>query len=113
MKWDDLDLDYVLGEKNWTDGEDEAIWGHESEWGSDDGGDEMPASMTEKENMPLPTPTKRVPTPTKRAKTARSYTCPICNKQYKSPSGFRGHVLKKHDRSDLKGRSKNARRKNI
>ena len=28
----------------------------------------------------------------------------LCNKEYKSVAGFRGHVSKKHNRPDLKGK---------
>ena len=31
------------------------------------------------------------------------YVCPVCEREYKSISGFRDHVLKKHDRN-LKGK---------
>ena len=80
IHWDDLDLDYFLGESNWTDGEEELIWGRESEWGSDGDGEEdsmtAVASVVEKENI------KR---PTKRTSKPSSYQCPLCDKCYKSP----------------------------
>ena len=31
------------------------------------------------------------------------YLCPVCKKEYKTISGFRGHTLKKHDKN-LKGK---------
>lgn len=37
-----------------------------------------------------------------RIKDMATYICPECNKECKSISGFRGHVLKKHDKN-LKG----------
>ena len=58
VHWDDLDLDYFLGEKNWTDGEeDDVIWGTENEWGSGDDNKDVPARHVEtmamdKENVP-------------------------------------------------------------
>ena len=32
------------------------------------------------------------------------YICPVCDREYKSVSGFRGHVMKKHD-MNLKGKA--------
>jgi len=99
VNWDDLDLDYLLGKNNWTDAEDEEIFGEENEWntsGSASNDDDQISTSTktspatEKENI-------------KPAKRNKIYQCPVCNKEYKSPSGFRGHVLKKHQRTDLKG----------
>ena len=31
------------------------------------------------------------------------YACPVCGREYQSVSGFRGHMVKKHSRPDLKG----------
>lgn len=34
------------------------------------------------------------------------YSCPVCVKKFRSPSGFRGHIIKKHptfNRSSFKG----------
>ena len=36
-----------------------------------------------------------------------SYQCPICEKCLRSISGFRGHVIRQHNRADLKGWLKN------
>ena len=39
VKWDDLDLDFHLGERNWTDAEDEEVFGSENEWASSSSSD--------------------------------------------------------------------------
>jgi len=100
VNWDDLDVDYCLGEKNWTDDEEGAIWGYENEWDSDDNGDDVDVNTAEKENKAKKPAKKRA---RKITGTGNIYQCPICNKEYKSTSGFRGHVMRKHERSDLKG----------
>ncbi len=101
VHWDDLDLDYFLGESNWTDGKDELIWGRESEWGSDGNGAGEDDSVTAMASVVVKK--ENIKGSTKRTSKPSNYQCPLCDTCYKSPSGFRGHVLKKHGRSDLKG----------
>lgn len=102
IHWDDVNLDDELGENNWTDGEEGEIWGdNESEWdidGTEDESISVPEEKTSDETPPS------INTKASTNKTGGTqYKCPLCTKQYKSTSGFRGHVLKKHNRSDLKG----------
>ena len=107
VKWDDLDLDYFFGDSDWTDNED--ILGPESEWGGS--GDESeqescvietaPSDLNLKEND-----ASQESSSSKQQKrgSKKYYKCPECEKQYASTSGFRGHVMKKHGKSDLKGK---------
>lgn len=102
ISWDELNLDDVLGE--WTDENDEVL-GPQSEWDfSTD--NELPAVdvanddvETKKENTPKP---KKPRNSTEK----KHFFCPLCTKSYLSTAGFRGHVIKKHDRPDLKGKLK-------
>ena len=102
INWEDLDLDSVLGEDNWTDTEQTKILGSENEWmSSDSDHDEMllPAnSRTTKECTTKPKAHDDEP-----KRTCKHYQCPLCDKQYTSTSGFRGHVMKKHKRPDIRG----------
>ena len=101
VNWDDLDLDYFLGEDNWTD--DEVLVSDKSV-SSGDSGDETPArkkTTATKENVNPNT--KSATTSSKSTATQKSYQCSFCDKIYHSTSGFRGHVTKKHDRPDVKG----------
>lgn len=36
--------------------------------------------------------------------TKSTYACQLCDRLYISVAGFRGHVIKKHDRPDIKGK---------
>ena len=101
ISWDQLDLESVLGE--WTDDNDEVL-GHESEWDFTST-DELPADVAEdettrKENTPKPKKPRN-------ADEKKHFFCPLCPKSYLSTAGFRGHVIKKHDRPDLKGKLNN------
>lgn len=99
INWDDLDLNDVLGENNWTDADEQNdILGPEQEWFSSD--DSFPPEVQQstangngddKENR------------TPKARGRKNYKCPLCDKDYTSTSGFRGHVVKKHNRPDIKG----------
>ena len=39
-----------------------------------------------------------------KVKSKVTYNCPFCDKTYASIQGFRGHMSKKHDRPDIKGK---------
>ena len=101
VNWENLDLDDLLGDYT-DDGEFSA----ESEWSDSSDVDEncidtLPnTDDNEKEND--------VPTKKRRAadKNKYCYVCPECSKEYKSASGFRGHVSKKHNKPELKGKLK-------
>ena len=95
FRWEDLDLDYFLGD--YTEDEKEnipcapeiSVETDSSDGGSDD------AEIQ-------PQPSKRKPTnPT--SKDRPVYVCPECGKELLSISGFRGHMLRKHSISGLKG----------
>ena len=111
INWDDLDLDDVLGENNWTDADEQNdILGSEQEWFSSDNDSFPPVAVpvavvqpstanvkadnyiNDKENKKIPKPPS-----------LKNYRCPLCEKEYSSTSGFRGHVVKKHNRPDIKG----------
>ena len=104
INWEDLNLNEILGDE-WTDNEQDRLLGSEDEWlSSDDNNNSSKIGITVtnnttedgKENQPKP------PTKTQR-KNEKNYKCPLCEKEYTSPSGFRGHVSKKHERPDIKG----------
>ena len=108
VSWDDLDLDYFLGEENWTDDEESDVFGPEIEVeeseSDDDIADEEITEQTAAPKSTVTTPKKTSQTTGKEnKKPSRLYRCPECQKDYKSSSGFRGHVSKKHNRPDLKG----------
>ncbi|XP_046571626.1 uncharacterized protein LOC124279790 [Haliotis rubra] len=92
IHWDDsdLDLDLLLGE--YTDCDTERL--------SDEdcfGGDDMYFDRSEDDKAPSTT------SPNHHGKENTSqYACPLCSKTYRSIGGFRGHVSKKHNRSDIK-----------
>ena len=102
VHWDDINLDDALGEDNWTDNDE--ILGAESEWGS------SASEKNEDDSIDIVTSTQQDDSSTNSsaekenvAPTKKMYKCPLCMKEYKSASGFRGHVAKKHNRPDLKG----------
>lgn len=108
VKWDDLDLDYFFGDSDWTDNED--VFGPESEWGgSGNESDQQESCLVETGSSGLnlkENDATRKSSSSKQQKTTskKFYKCPECEKQYASTSGFRGHVMKKHGKSDLKGK---------
>ncbi|XP_070189241.1 uncharacterized protein [Littorina saxatilis] len=83
LKWDDLPLEYILGEFTEDDVES-------SESGSESESDEIASEMV------LPPFAKR------QRSSAKNFKCPDCNNSYASISGFRGHVTKKHNKPHLK-----------
>ena len=105
VKWDDLDLDFMFGENNWTDAEQDDILGSEQEWlSSDDHEIESFPQHTPTVNMDkLDTNNKENNNTLPKPRSRKLYKCPICDKEYSSTSGFRGHVVKKHNRPDIKG----------
>ena len=103
VNWDDLNLDDILGEDNWTDDE---IVTSENDWesNSDEGTAATKTSSADKENeTPTTTTSTGTASPAKKSTRKSTYKCPFCEKMYTSTSGFRGHVTKKHDRPDIKG----------
>ena len=105
VRWEELDLESVLGE--WTD--DDELLGPDSEWDTDTGDfgeeDELPCNESAeppKENIQKPAPK---PKKSKTDDEKKIFVCPECSKKYLSVAGFRGHVIKKHNRPDLKGKS--------
>ena len=107
VNWDDLDLNDILGEDNWTDDE---IVTSENDWESNTSDDGTAATKNSGDNMDKEneTPTTGmtstgITSPAKRSTRKSKYKCPFCEKIYSSTSGFRGHVTKKHDRPDIKG----------
>ena len=61
-------------------------------WEDDIDLDVLLGEYTEDENHPI----------SDQGKGVNIYVCPVCEREYRSVSGFRGHVMKKHDVS-LKG----------
>ncbi|XP_048241877.1 uncharacterized protein LOC125374684 [Haliotis rufescens] len=94
IHWDDsdLDLDLLLGD--YTD--------YDIEQPSDEcfDGDNYTDSPVYDEASSTTGP-KQAKDHEKENKKAR-YACPLCRKTYMSIGGFRGHVTKKHNRSDIK-----------
>ena len=96
VDWDDIDpahLHDLLGE--YTD-EEEVI---EIETSGSENDDDLGDGDLPIENM-QPNAKKS------RANVGRLisiYICPVCQKEYRSASGFRGHVSKKHNKPELKG----------
>ena len=102
VNWNDLDLDFFLGE-NWTDDEENDVFGPENEIEMEESSgcdDELQHEEKNGGKTPTRSPSKKTG---KENKPTRIYRCPECQKDYKSSSGFRGHVSKKHNRHDLKG----------
>ena len=102
ISWEHLDLDNLLGEYT-DDGEFciESEWSddHDGDNEKDDGGHEDTCTVNNTE------PQKENNNPTKKRRTNKyCYICPDCSKEYKSASGFRGHVTKKHNKPELKGK---------
>ena len=102
VTWDDIDLDAVLGE--YTDSDmsevDVAVDDILCEPPSEDDNENDSASLNLRKAGKENNPPKQ---PSKEASANLSYQCPVCSKVLRSISGFRGHVIKQHDRPDLKG----------
>jgi hypothetical protein len=86
VNWEDLDLDELLVEYTDDDLNLESDLDTDSDFESADAGDHV----THKEKRPRK---KSEPVAVKRS---FLYICPSCHKQYKSPSGLRGHVMEHH-----------------
>lgn len=80
VEWSDIDLEDLLGK--YTDIE------LVEDTSSDDDVPDGPAQK-QKEKVKLAT--------------SRTYVCPLCEKPYKSISGFRGHTVRIHNRNDIRG----------
>lgn len=99
IHWEELDLDALLGE--YTDND------LEMDSDGEDYSEDIAETTTggvELEKQPQETPTSQ--SHSHQPSVASVYACPQCEKTYKSIAGFRGHVTKKHDRSDLRGECK-------
>ena len=102
VNWEDLDLDNLLGE--YTEDEDFEVETDASEIDEEyDNGDVCDIADPESESE-----NKKPQPKSKKAKTnEKVYSCPMCSKEYKSASGFRGHVSNKHNKPELKGKIRN------
>ena len=90
VRWEDLDLDFYLGD--YTD-EGEIFF------------DLQDVHVEEEEEAEQVIPCKKSKMDKSLKKTSSQiFVCPICSKNYTSISGFRGHVIKKHNRPDIKGK---------
>ena len=92
VNWEDLDLDSLLGE--YTDDDEEFI-----EVEEDPASSECEVADRDTENHKPKSKSKRA-----KSNTKMIFSCPICSKEYRSASGFRGHVSKKHNKPELKGK---------
>ena len=85
LTWSDLDLDELLGD--YTDDDFQSLDSSVSECESSDGErGTRPTISTKKMREDKDKPSSKV----------TIYDCPQCAKQFKSVSGFRGHVMKQH-----------------
>lgn len=78
VDWDDLDLDALLGD--YTDDDD--FYKPDDSHSTDAEAEILKETKTVTEQ--------------KASTSCSLYACPACKKSYRSISGFRGHVLKKH-----------------
>ena len=93
VNWSDLDLDELLGE--YTDDQIVSDTENDSCVENDD---------PNKEDSSKAKGVRKTPKTPKTSKGKVTYNCPLCPKTYTSIQGFRGHITKKHDRPDIKGK---------
>ena len=89
VNWDDIDLDSLLVEYTDNDFNVSTDFDSTSEHDSAAVQPEMPVADA-------PNTRRKVKAAATVVKSSYTYCCPACQRQYKSPSGLRGHVLKKH-----------------
>ena len=96
LNWDDLDLDNLL--VDYTDYDDAITTDSDSTIGYD-----FAVAEESVENVSPAVAAEAKPKATRRPYV---YSCPVCNKKLRSPSGFRGHIINKHptfNRNSFKG----------
>ena len=89
LRWDDIPLDYFLGEFTEDELQDDLVEGSSLSESEPEEQEERVDGVADKNR--------------EQTQNAAAYQCPDCPKQYRSISGFRGHVSKKHQKPHLKG----------
>ena len=104
VSWDHLDLDEVLGE--YTDDNEDRIGADLDSCTSEEEPQDEPHEKGARKEQDAQRSKRKAPHEKRRPKCI--YVCPDCGREYQSVSGFRGHMVKKHSRSDLKGVSESS-----
>ena len=100
VSWDHLDLDDVLGE--YTDDNDDRIGADlDNCTSSEEEPQDEPHEKGSRQEHDAQQSKRKASQEKRRPKCI--YLCPVCGREYQSVSGFRGHMVKKHSRPDLKG----------
>lgn len=107
LSWEELDLDELLGDYT-----DDDFYSTDISSSSSNNDSECAATAdieiavqrtTESDRTMTEMTTEHVPPKSSKVRHSFVYDCPVCGRELRSVSGFRGHVMKQHQSFNLKG----------